>query len=107
MCLSHNAQMLRSSSEVIAKTKLLTQTLDSTRTMMGNELHQLQSSYIQLEEKSNQVKLVQPTGSIYTGGGGPHPQAEIVETTFRSRFRFRFLKYPLLKKVVSFRVPEI
>ena len=24
--------------------------------------------------------------------------AEIVETTFRSRFRFRFLKYPLSKK---------
>ena len=34
-------------------------------------------------------------------------EAEIVETTFRSRFRFRFLKYPLFKKVVSFRVPEI
>ena len=34
-------------------------------------------------------------------------QAEIVETTFRSRFRFRFLKYPLFKKVVSFRVPKI
>ena len=35
--------------------------------------------------------------------------AEIVETTFRSRFRFHFhfLKYPLFKKVVSFRVPEI
>ena len=32
---------------------------------------------------------------------------DIVETTFRSRFHFRFLKYPLLKKVVSFRVPEI
>ena len=25
-------------------------------------------------------------------------EAEIVETTFRSRFRFRFLKYPLSKK---------
>ena len=35
------------------------------------------------------------------------PEAEIVETTFRSRFRFRFLKYPLSKKVVSFRLPEI
>ena len=36
-------------------------------------------------------------------------KAEIVETTFRSRFRFsfRFLKYPLFKKVFSFRVPEI
>ena len=34
-------------------------------------------------------------------------EAEIVETTFGSRFRFRFLKYPLFKKVVSFRVPEI
>ena len=34
-------------------------------------------------------------------------EAEIVETTFRSCFRFRFLKYPLFKKVVSFRVPEI
>ena len=32
--------------------------------------------------------------------------AEIVETTFRSRFRFHFLKYPLFKKVVSFWVPE-
>ena len=32
-------------------------------------------------------------------------QAEIVETTFC--FRFRFLKYPLFLKVVSFRVPEI
>ena len=34
-------------------------------------------------------------------------EAEIVETTFRSRFHFRFLKYPLSKKVVSFRVPKI
>ena len=32
---------------------------------------------------------------------------EIVETTFHSRFRLRFLKYPLLKKVVSFRLPKI
>ena len=34
-------------------------------------------------------------------------QAEILETTFCSRFCFRFLKYPLFTKVVSFRVPEI
>ena len=30
------------------------------------------------------------------------PWGQIVETTFRSCFRFRFLKYPLFKKVVSF-----
>ena len=36
-----------------------------------------------------------------------HLKAEIVETTFRSRFRFRFLKYPLFKKVVSFRFSVI
>ena len=34
-------------------------------------------------------------------------KAEIVETTFHSRFRFRFLKYPLFKKVVSFRFSVI
>ena len=34
--------------------------------------------------------------------GGRGPEAEIVETTFRSPFRFRFLKYPLFKNVVSF-----
>ena len=32
---------------------------------------------------------------------------QMVETTFRSCFCFRFLKYPLFKKVVSFWVPEI
>ena len=32
-------------------------------------------------------------------------QPEIVEMTFRSRFRFRFLKYPLFKKVIFKDIP--
>ena len=33
-------------------------------------------------------------------------RAEIVKTTFRSRFGFRFLKYPLLKKSFLFGYPK-
>ena len=50
--------MLNSTSEIVAKTKLLTETLDSTKKQMGEEMEVLQKSYTQLEEKSNQVESI-------------------------------------------------
>ncbi len=58
LCLLHNAQMLKSTSEIVAKTKLLTDTLDSTKKQMGEKMEVLQKSYTKLEEKSNQVESI-------------------------------------------------
>ena len=51
--------------------------------------------------------MLQLCGVFLHNTSSNYSKPEIVETTFRSRFRFRLLKYPLFKKVVSFRVPEI
>ncbi len=50
--------MLKSTSEIVAKTKLLTDTLDSTKKQMGEKMEVLQKSYTKLEEKSNQVESI-------------------------------------------------
>ena len=69
------------------------------------------TSKVQQEQKFCNKEILVESGVGVGVGFNSHsmscPWAEIVETTFRSRFRFRFLKYPLSKKVVSFRVPEI
>lgn len=58
LCLSHNAQMLKSTSEIVAKTKLLTDALDSTKKQMCEKMEVLQKSYTKREEKSNQVESI-------------------------------------------------
>ena len=57
MCLAHNAQMIQTSMEVVAKTRLLTANLDSTKKTLGNELTNLQNSYSNLEQKSTQEPI--------------------------------------------------
>ena len=59
MCLSHNAQMLQTSKEVRAKTKLLTTSLETTRVTMGKELTNLQKSYLHLEQEASKVRTIE------------------------------------------------
>jgi uncharacterized protein YlxW (UPF0749 family) len=56
MCLAHNAQMLQTASEAMAKTRSLTASLDSTKKTLGKELNSLQKSYSHLEQKTNTVQ---------------------------------------------------